>query len=425
MTITVHRHTSCTTVCAPDQHQTDELGSLDLTSAPAKTWRQRIRSYLLPRIAQETPWLASLQQRLRPHDAAERPTRATRWLDYYFVVTSLLGNHNFFLLFLPVLFWLGWGLFTRAFVTVILGSIYWSGCVKDWLALPRPPAPPLNRLTWSASHGFEYGFPSSHTSYMTSIALFLGHQAATSEWSTTWAPIKPACLGLLALLTFTIVFGRLYCGMHSVTDIVGGALLGAWWWAVVDALMPAFDQYLTSGHSSAPWTIIAVISTMAYILPRPQGPCPCFKDSYACVGVLAGIWIATWLFAHHPAAAAVGLGFPPATIRYEFATLGLGLTMLRIVAGLVILLVWKILAQATLAAMVSAWLGPQQAIVTNARMNAATNESLKRFTSPDLALYYAQNICRIMVYGGVGFIACYTAPVSFEILGLGLGLGQP
>jgi membrane-associated phospholipid phosphatase len=100
----------------------------------------------------------------------------------------------------------------------------------------------------------EYGFPSTHTSNATSIALYLLSYLFISDWSTT-AKILSVCG--LAVYLFSVVFGRLYCGMHTKTDILGGTVIGIAVWGVqwsfhdtIDALMtdPSWKGMLSSSR---------------------------------------------------------------------------------------------------------------------------------------------------------------------------------
>ena len=67
------------------------------------------------------------------------------------------------------------------------------------------------------SHHLEYGFPSTHSTNSVSIALYLASwvglaYAGESIWC--WQQVSMLCG--LAFYAVSVVFGRLYCGMHSV-----------------------------------------------------------------------------------------------------------------------------------------------------------------------------------------------------------------
>ncbi|RMD43070.1 hypothetical protein DV735_g2063, partial [Chaetothyriales sp. CBS 134920] len=190
------------------------LRSLDHYRIRLPRWRYAIREKLLPIVRWETPYVAWLQNSMR------RPL-----LDSYFAMTANLGTHTFFMIILPVLFWCGQTRLGRGMSTTLAAGVFFSGFVKDFLCLPRPLSPPLTRITMSGSASLEYGFPSTHSTNAVSsavYALFLlrenGGQASTAN------------LGLQVLCyfyAFSIVLGRLYCGMHGFFDVFWGTVLGA------------------------------------------------------------------------------------------------------------------------------------------------------------------------------------------------------
>lgn len=107
-------------------------------------------------------------------------------------------------------------------------------------------------------HHLEYGFPSTHSTNSVSIALHFFSAAyklyttpvastslLSSTLNTTLADassdvVLPEMMlshtgfmvasGILGFYVFSIVFGRLYTGMHSFTDCVFGILLGSSIW---------------------------------------------------------------------------------------------------------------------------------------------------------------------------------------------------
>ncbi|KAJ6627628.1 hypothetical protein B0H10DRAFT_2210141 [Mycena sp. CBHHK59/15] len=95
----------------------------------------------------------------------------TPWLDSYFVHTSALGTHTFFMTFLPMLFFFGYDEMGRGLIVIICLGIYFTSVAKDLLCSPRPFAPPVTRLT-IGNHHLEYGMPSTHCANSVSLALF-------------------------------------------------------------------------------------------------------------------------------------------------------------------------------------------------------------------------------------------------------------
>ena len=112
-----------------------------------------------------------------------------------------------------------------------------------------------------SNHHLEYGFPSTHSTNSISIALFIYthvHRLATvpapsNNLITTLAPpsdwsISPTTYWistlLLAWYTFSIVYGRLYCAMHSFVDCAIGAAMGAVIWAIYWLAEDAVEKWL-------------------------------------------------------------------------------------------------------------------------------------------------------------------------------------
>ncbi|CAO3664026.1 unnamed protein product [Umbelopsis vinacea] len=247
-------------------------------------WRARLRRTMLPLIRTETPYLAAFQNKIR-----------TPMLDVYFLWTANLGTHTFFMIFLPLLFWFGYPQLGRSLVSVMAFGVFWSGFIKDFMCLPRPLSPPVHRLTMSSSVALEYGFPSTHSTNSISVALFL--MAWIQEHVPQDDPFRIGGLIILGVYATSVVFGRIYCGMHSVTDIVGGAILAfvIYWFQWTFRLQ--FEEIVT-GDKYWVFLCIPLFIFMVGIHPDPIERCPCFEDSVCFLGVLIGLLPASWICAH-------------------------------------------------------------------------------------------------------------------------------
>lgn len=53
----------------------------------------------------------------------------------------------------------------------------------------------------------------------------------------------------LSVMAFSVVFGRLYCGMHSITDVTVGSVMGVVVWAAHWMAEGAIERLTLSG----PW----------------------------------------------------------------------------------------------------------------------------------------------------------------------------
>lgn len=97
---------------------------------------------------------------------------------------------------------------------------------QDFFCVPRPASPPVRRLL-IGTHHLEYGFPSTHSANSVGMAIFFyylvemarpyvlavvsdDHPMFTYLFAETYL-----MEGLILLYALTIVYGRLYAGMHS------------------------------------------------------------------------------------------------------------------------------------------------------------------------------------------------------------------
>lgn len=123
-----------------------------------------------------------------------------------------LGYAPFFLMFLPVGYWL-WdrALFTRLAVLIAVTAIV-NGWLKDFWQDARPdPAFQLDADRVSDS----YGLPSGHAQVAVAMWLWLAY-----EMRRPWAWV------LAVFIAAGVCFSRLYLGVHDVEDVLVGIVLG-------------------------------------------------------------------------------------------------------------------------------------------------------------------------------------------------------
>ncbi|KAI0203151.1 PAP2 superfamily-domain-containing protein [Astrocystis sublimbata] len=314
--------------CAHEKEAVIDAGlrSLDHYKRSLPPWRYDLRQRALPLIRWETPYLAWLQAKLR-----------TPALDSYFAITANLGTHTFFMIGLPIMFWCGFASFGKGLVHILACGVFFTGFIKDFFSLPRPLSPPLQRITMSGSAALEYGFPSTHSANAVSVTVY----AILCLWSPD-NPFDPKTkLALEALSYFyaiSIVFGRLYCGMHGFVDVIIGSILGAVISFVEFYYGPPLDLYMQQNGWTAIVAAILTIIVLVRVHPEPADDCPCFDDSVCFAGVMIGLEVGTWHFAQSAFAA----------IPFDLQALGWLVVVLRVLFGVFIVFIWRELAKPTL-----------------------------------------------------------------------------
>ncbi|KAK6599139.1 PAP2 superfamily protein [Botrytis cinerea] len=301
------------------------LKSLNHYKRKLPPWRYNMRQALLPLVRWETPYLAWMQDKMR-----------CPALDTYFAVTANLGTHTFFMIVLPILFWCGHTSLGRGMVHILATGVFITGFIKDMFSLPRPLSPPLHRITMSGSAALEYGFPSTHSANAVSVAvyaLFTLHSPECQLLPTTKLALEIVSYSY----AFSIVLGRLYCGMHGFVDVIVGSIIGALISVVECVYGSAIDNYLYSSTWKAPVTIAIVIILLIRVHPEPADDCPCFDDSVAFAAVMIGVELGGWHYAS-----------VPATVPFDLNHMGWVIVILRVLIGVLVIFAWREVMKPTL-----------------------------------------------------------------------------
>lgn len=244
-----------------------------------------IRRWLIRSLEWESPLLAKHQNLVR-----------SPRLDRFFVYTSLVGSHSFFLIFLPISFWLVSARFSRGLVNVLAFGVYFSSAIKDAICVPRPYSPPVTRLVIGTFH-LEYGFLSTHSTNCISVVLYcylwLKEVRLTLDPSSIMHSIGWE-FGL-SIYAIAVVYGRLYSGMHSIMDIIAGCLLGALVTMAQWVLFEPIETMMETGGIKVPITLLFAVLIMVTVHPQPLDDCPCFEDAIAFLAVVVGIFLARWM----------------------------------------------------------------------------------------------------------------------------------
>ncbi|KAI1457829.1 PAP2-domain-containing protein [Annulohypoxylon moriforme] len=302
------------------------LRSLDHYKRALPKWRYDLRQRALPLVRWETPYLAWLQATLR-----------SPALDSYFAITANLGTHTFFMIGLPIMFWCGYGSFGKGIVHILATGVFFTGFVKDFFSLPRPLSPPLHRITMSGSAALEYGFPSTHSANAVSVAVYAILCLRSQE--NQFQPSTQSTLeGLAYFYAISIIFGRLYCGMHGFIDVIIGSIMGAVLSLIEFHYGPALDASLQLNGWTSLCAVLLIIIILIRIHPEPADDCPCFDDSVAFAGVMMGLEIGTWRFGRSSFA----------DIPFDLYALGWLVVISRILFGVLVIFAWREVAKPSL-----------------------------------------------------------------------------
>lgn len=145
------------------------------------------------------------------HDLSWVPPLRSDLLTHVFNGFTFLGYLPFFLIFLPMGYWLGdKGVFTRLVVLVGIVALT-NSFLKDLFQDPRPDL----QFAIDKRVGDSFGFPSGHAQIAVAMWFWLALEARR-----TWVWI------LATIVAAGVCFSRLYLGVHDVEDVLGGALLG-------------------------------------------------------------------------------------------------------------------------------------------------------------------------------------------------------
>ncbi len=188
-------------------------------------------------------------------------------LDTFFRTVTLLGEEEFYLLALPLIYWCGDSRGGIRVTYFVLLSHYFNMCLKDIWHQPRP----FNfqpSLKLSGAEGF--GLPSNHA--QTGLVFWYSLAAIMQSKWLKIAGIAAVILG---------AFSRLYLGVHFPTDIIGGWAVGA----ILLALFAYTEPALTATANSfrpGMQAVLAILLPLVLLASHPG------KETTAILASLSG-----------------------------------------------------------------------------------------------------------------------------------------
>jgi len=188
-------------------------------------------------------------------------------LDAFFKAITFLGEEQFYLLFVPFLFWCVDSRIGVRLAAVMLLSAYLNTNLKQVFMEPRPfELDPNVKLADAAG----LGMPSGHA------------QSSVAVWGTLAAELKRKWVwGTAAVLALFIGFSRVYLGVHFPTQVLVGWVVGGVLLALFLGLHEPIESYVTEMRTSRQLTIsILGPALLAIVAPA--------NDTVAAMSVLSG-----------------------------------------------------------------------------------------------------------------------------------------
>lgn len=213
-------------------------------------------------------------------------TIASKFLHYFFLFGTELGDELFYSMFIPFWFWNIDGYVGRRVVLAWAIVMYTGQGIKDIVRWPRPGYPAVRvQQKWA----LEYGMPSTHAmvgvSIPFSVLLFtLNRYKYTTEIGLTFA----------VLWCLLICVSRVYLGMHTVLDILAGLALAI---ILMFPLVPCvnyLDNYFLTNPMSPILILMSSILMIVYY-PNSEKWTPTRGDTTMIISVTVGLHIGAWL----------------------------------------------------------------------------------------------------------------------------------
>lgn len=234
-------------------------------------------------------------------------------------------------------------------------------------------------------------------------------------------------IGSIGIYAVLLPLSRVYCGMHSFTDIMVGSILGLSIVFLQD--FPLFRNFYDTSEIATGFSILFLIWVIIFGLPSPKDACPCWFDSICAssvlIGVVAGAFYRTLFSAKFL--------LPSDNEERILAT----------VLGVSILLTWKVSIASIMRRFGKpVWIrlnlplkvavlevtahkkndeGPSSDFVSTARVNELAHAEFPSKKScfndrPRLYVpwYALEAIIKIISYSGIGFLSAFLVPFIYS-----------
>lgn len=189
------------------------------------------------------------------------------FLDALLTAATLLGEEEFYLVFLPLIYWCLNKRTGMRLAYAFLLSAYLNSFLKDLFSIPRPDDPRIRFLRQETSPSF----PSGHAQGTTVLWGYL---------ATQWRNRMFWAIAMVLILLTSL--SRVYLGVHFPQDLVGGITIGVLYLLVFNWVTAKWGEKLAQLPLIAK-AGLSVLFPTALLIAHPT------KDVAMTMGALAGM----------------------------------------------------------------------------------------------------------------------------------------
>lgn len=190
------------------------------------------------------------------------------FLDIIFQMITMLGEEKFLIIIMAIIYWCvdketG---YKMAFALITCTAVNLS--LKEIFAIPRPIGEPgIRSLRLHTATG--YSFPSGHT------------QSTSAFWTFLMGHLRRGWLYILGPCIIVLVgVSRMYLGVHTPLDVVGGAIIGFLWIFVSN-----YIYELSKRHNKKMILLLMLIPAMIGLMIYKT------NDYYKAAGTFLGLFM--------------------------------------------------------------------------------------------------------------------------------------
>ena len=200
-----------------------------------------------------------------------------RGLTLLLQAASSLVSEMFFLVGIPTITFGADPTLGLSSIYLLCLVLYVSNLVKNIYRAPRPNG--VDTTKWMTERG--YGFPSSHSSSAAALPLFFLMRWPDDSTRATASGVAP-------LLTAAIAVSRLYLGVHSVPDVVGGLAIGTALVLNVGPLLAFQASAIVAAPALTAVSGLAAAIALVWLHPNPNPMNSTLDESAVVLGAWAG-----------------------------------------------------------------------------------------------------------------------------------------